>query len=76
MDIIDLTCPECSGKYYGDTALLSLRVKLHCPFCGSYFKWEGDKRTVGADGKTSAIVGLSGDMDFYRPRERTNREEG
>lgn len=70
MEIINVTCPRCFGEYYGDTSLLSLDVELHCPFCGSYFKKEEAKEIVGADGKSSAIVRLSKDKSFYRPKEK------
>jgi uncharacterized Zn finger protein len=75
MDIINLTCPRCSGEYYGDTSLLSLDVELHCPFCGSYFKREEIKDMAHADQKTSAIIRMSRDKSFYRPKEKKNREE-
>jgi uncharacterized Zn finger protein len=75
MDIINLTCPRCSGEYYGDTSLLSLDVALHCPFCGAYFKKEEMKEMAGADRKLSAIVRLNRNMSFYRPKEVKNREE-
>ena len=75
MDIINLTCPRCSGEYYGDTSLLSLDVELHCPFCGSYFRKEEVKEIVSADQKVSAIVRLNRGKSFYRPKETNNREE-
>lgn len=75
MDIVNLTCPGCSGKYYGDTSLLSLDVELHCPFCGSYFKKEEIKEMAGGDEKRSAIVRLNRNMSFYRPKEEKHREE-
>lgn len=69
MDIFNLNCPRCSKEYYGDVSLLSLDVEFHCPFCGSYFKKEEIGDFVGADQKGSAIVQMSRDKSFYRPKE-------
>ncbi len=75
MDIFTLKCPRCFKEYYGDVSLLSLEVEFHCPFCGSYFRREEVKDIVSADQKISAIVRLSKNKSFYRPKEKKNREE-
>lgn len=67
MNIFNVTCPRCSGEYYGDVSLLSLDVEFHCPYCGSYFKPDEAKKIDSADRKLSPIVQLSKDKSFYRP---------
>lgn len=69
MDIFNLKCPKCSKEYYGDISLLSLEVEFHCPFCGSYFRKKEVKELMIPDRKVSAVVRLSRDKSFYRPRE-------
>lgn len=70
MNIFNITCPKCSGEYYGDVSLLSLDVELHCPFCGSYFKPDEAKKITAADQNASPIVQLSQNKSFYKPAEK------
>ena len=70
MNIFNITCPKCSGEYYGDVSLLSLDIELHCPFCGSYFKADEAKKITTADQNASPIVQLSQNKSFYKPAEK------
>ncbi len=70
MDIFNVRCPTCQKDYYADMLLYSLKVELHCPYCGVYFYKEESPKLVtgGAGASTVARVagGLSQEM-IYRP---------
>jgi len=70
MDIFSVRCPACKRDYYADMLLYSLKVELHCPFCGVYFYKEQSPQLVtgGVAASTVARVagGLTEDM-IYRP---------
>jgi DNA-directed RNA polymerase subunit RPC12/RpoP len=72
MDIFTVVCPECKKDFYGDMLLYSLKVELHCPYCGKYFFKEESPRVFTGGTGASAVAqvpgGLSLDM-IYRPRE-------
>lgn len=70
MDIFTVECPECKRSFYADMLLYSLKVELHCPFCGLYFFKEDSPRLITGGASVSAVArvggGLKEDM-IYRP---------
>ncbi len=71
MDIFNVRCPSCKELFYADMLLYSLRVKLHCPFCGLYFHKEDSPEVVAGDTGTSAVAKVKGGVSeemIYRPR--------
>ena len=70
MEIFSVICPHCQKDFYADMVLYSLKVELHCPYCGAYFYKEESPQLVTGSDKVSTVVmaagQLSGEM-FYKP---------
>ncbi len=71
MDIFNVRCPSCKEQFYGDMLLYSLRVELHCPFCGAYFHKEDSPEVVTGQAGVSAVAKIKGGITeamIYRPQ--------
>ena len=75
MDIFNVTCPKCQKIYYCDLLLLDLEVRLHCPYCDTYFyRRESPGVYTGGSG-TSAVAQIKGGIRpemIYEPEEGKN----
>ena len=72
MDIFNVECPSCCRVYYADMLLYSLKIELHCPYCGVYFYKEDSPRVQTGGAGASAVAqtagGLSEEM-IFRPAQ-------
>jgi len=75
MDIFNVTCPTCKKVYYCDLLLYDLDLKLHCPYCGLYFRrTESPAVYIGGTG-TSSVAQITGGIHsemIYEPKEESN----
>ncbi|MCB2227967.1 MAG: hypothetical protein KQH53_14905 [Desulfarculaceae bacterium] len=72
MDIFNVRCPSCKESFYADMLLYSLKVELHCPFCGLYFFKEDSPEVVTGSANSAAVARVPGGLtkeSIYRPGE-------
>ena len=71
MDIFNVECPACRRVFYADMLLYSLKVELHCPYCGVYFLKEDSPKLVTGGASASAVARIEGGLKeemIYKPQ--------